>query len=178
MKGWIKVHRALFDNPVVTQSPEHLTVWMYLLTHATPRPYKAIFGGKEITVKRGQLITSRKTIAESVNRGVDGSKVHRILKSFENAHQIEQQTTNKNRLITLKNWNKYQSGEQQNEHQVNNKRTSNEQRANTNRELYKKIKNKEKIKNKKRQSVYSVETANFDVAKLENSSLFDEKGVD
>lgn len=172
-KGWIKLHRSVFDNPIVSQSPDHLTVWIYLLTHATPHPYKALFNGKEITVKRGQLITSRKTIAECVNRGVDGSKVHRILKSFENAHQIEQQTTNKNRLITLKNWNKYQLSEQQNEHQVNIKRTSNEQQANTNRELYKKIKNNKKIKNKKNQSVYSVENANFDVSQFEDNSDFD-----
>lgn len=172
MRGWIKVHRALFESPVVTQSPEHLTVWMYLLTHATHRPYKAIFGGKEITVQKGQLITSRKSISECVNRGVDSSKVQRILKSFENAHQIEQQTSNKNRLITLINWKKYQGFEQQNEQQVNNKRTTSEQQVNTNREIYKKTK---KIKNnKKRQSVYSVEKANFDVAKLEESSLFED----
>ena len=48
------------------------------------------------------------------------SKVKRILKSFENEHQIEQQTANKNRLITVVNWDKYQSSEQQFEQQVNN----------------------------------------------------------
>lgn len=172
MKGWIKLHRSLFDNPVVTQSPEHLTIWLFLLTHATPKPYKAMFNGKEITVNRGQLITSRKSIAECVNRGVDSSKVQRVLKSFENAHQIEQQTTNQNRLITLTNWSLYQSSEQQNEHQVNNKRTTSEQQVNTNREIYK---NNKKIKNKKkRHSVYSTDGASFDLERYENSSLFND----
>lgn len=174
MKGWIKLHRSLFDNPVVTQSSDHLTVWLYLLTHATPKPYRAIFGGKEITVQCGQLITSRKSIAECVHRGVDGSKVQRILKSFENAHQIEQKTTNQNRLITLKNWNLYQSSEQQNEHQVNNECTTNEQQVNTNREIYKKIKNKKKNNKKKKHSVFSTENASFDLERYKKSSIFND----
>lgn len=134
MNGWIKLHRSLFDNPCVTQSSDHLAIWLYLLTHATPLPYKVYFGGKEITLQPGQLITSRKTIANSVNRGVNESKVQRVLKLFENAQQIEQRACNQNRLITLINWDKYQTGEQQNEHLVNNERTTNEQRANTYRE--------------------------------------------
>lgn len=174
MKGWIKLHRSLFDNPVVTQSSDHIAVWLYLLTHATPKPYRAIFGGKEITVQSGQLITSRKSISECVNRGVDGSKVQRILKSFENAHQIEQQTTNQNRLITLKNWSLYQQSEQQNEHQVNNECTTNEQQVNTNREIYKKIKNKKKNNKKKKHSVFSTENASFDLERYKKSSLFDD----
>ena len=132
--GWIKLHRSLFDNPCVTQSSEHMAIWLYLLTHATPRPYKTYFAGQEITLQAGQLITSRKSITECVNSGISDSKVHRVLKAFENAHQIEQQTSNKNRLITLLNWDKYQTSEQQNEQPVNNKRTSTEQQANTNRE--------------------------------------------
>ena len=148
--GWIKLHRSLFDNPCVTQSSEHLTIWLYLMTHATPRPYKTYFAGQEITLQAGQLITSRKSIAKCVNSGISDSKVHRVLKAFENAHQIEQQTSNKNRLITLLNWDKYQMGEHQNEQPVNNRRTTNEQQLNTNRE-YKNIDNSN-IKN-----IYTVE---------------------
>lgn len=144
LTGWLKLYRAVFDNPIVTQSPEHMTIWLYLLTHATPRPYKTIFGGREIELQAGQLITSRNSIAACVNSRISDSKVQRVLKAFENAHQIEQQTSNKNRLVTLINWDLYQLGEQQIEQRMNIKRTTSEHQANTNGE----IKNIEKEKKK------------------------------
>ena len=140
MNGWIKLHRTMFDNPVIIQSPARITVWLYLLTHATPKSYNAYFGGKEITLQPGQLITSRKSIANCVNSGISDSSVERALKAFERAHQIEQQTSNKNRLVTLLNWDKYQTSEQQNEQQTDNKRTTSGQQADTNGE-YKKREN-------------------------------------
>lgn len=47
--------------------------------------------------------------------------------------QIEQQTSTKNRLITIINWNEYQQSEQQIEQQVNSNRTTSEQQVNTNK---------------------------------------------
>ena len=134
MNGWIKLHRKVFENPTVTRSPEHLAVWMYLLCHAVQKPYKVVFAGREIELQPGQLITSRQSIANSTKCKIHESSVQRILKCFENAHQIEQQKSNRNRLITVKNWDVYQKGEQQNEHQANNRRTASEQQANTNKE--------------------------------------------
>ena len=91
-------------------------------------------------LKPGQLTTGRKQL--SVNSGISESKVERILNAFETAHQIEQQKTTKNRLITIVNWAKYQDDEQQIKQQTNNDRTTSEQRANTLKE-YKKERNKE-----------------------------------
>ena len=59
--------------------------------------------------------------------------------------QIEQQKTNKNRLITILRWKEYQGSEQQNEQQVNNKRTTSEQPVNTNKNV-KKIENDKNVK--------------------------------
>jgi hypothetical protein len=64
---------------------------------------------------------------------ISESKVQRILKCFETEHQIEQQTTRQNRLVSILNWEMYQQHEQQDEQQVNNKRTTSEQRVNTNK---------------------------------------------
>ena len=135
--GWVKLHRSTLENPVVCKDAEHIAVWVYLLLKATHKEKEMIFSGEKITLKPGQLITGRKKISEYCK--VNESKVQRILKSFENEHQIEQQTANKNRLITVVNWDKYQSSEQQFEQQVNNNRTTTEQQLNTN----KKERNKE-----------------------------------
>lgn len=97
---------------------------------------------KRITLKKGQLLTGRKSISEKLK--IDENKVQRILKILENEHQIEQQTSNQNRLITIVSWDKYQEDEQQIEQQLNNKRTTTEQQVNTNKNV-KNIKNDKNV---------------------------------
>lgn len=116
MQGWVKVHRSVMDNQIIMKSPDHLAVWLYLLLHATHKEQKATFKGKELILKPGQLITGRKMIAEKIN--ISESKVHRVLALFEAERLIEQQTSNKNRLIYLPAWDKQQSAEQPVEQQV------------------------------------------------------------
>lgn len=143
MDGWIKLHRKILDNPIVCKDSDHIAVWTYLLLNATHKEYASVFKGIKIILQPGQLITGRKTIAEKFK--ISESKVQRILKSFENEQQIEQQNGNKNRLISILSWLDYQSSEQQDEQQLNNKRTSTEQQVNTN----KNVKNLENLKNDK-----------------------------
>jgi DNA-binding MarR family transcriptional regulator len=143
--GWIKLHRKMQDNPIIMKDADHLAVWMYLLLNATHAEYPALFKGEKIMLKPGQLITGRKSIAAKLS--ISESKVTRTLKAFENEQQIEQQTSNKNRLISILNWDLYQSAEQQNELQVNNNRTTTEQQVNTNKNVKKNknVKNERKI---------------------------------
>lgn len=138
MEGWIKLHRKTLDNPIITKDSDYLAVWIYLLLNTTHKEYDVLFKGERVTLKRGQLLTGRKSISEKLK--IDENKVQRILKSLENEHQIEQQKSNKNRLITIVSWDKYQ----QNEQQLNNKRTTTEQQVNTNKNV-KNIKNDNNI---------------------------------
>lgn len=135
LKGWIKLHRQIFDNPVVTKSTEHFAIWIYLLCHASSNPSKAIFNGSKVELSPGQLITSRRMISKCTKVSISESKVQRVLNEFECEHQIEQQTASKNRLITILGWDLYQKGEHQSEHQVNTKkfenRTPSEHQVNT-----------------------------------------------
>lgn len=142
--GWVKLHRKMLDNPIIMKDAEHLAVWMYLLLNATHAEYPALFKGKKIMLQPGQLITGRKSIARTLE--VSESKVTRILNMFEIEQQIEQQTSNKNRLITVVNWDKYQLCDQQTEQQVNNNRTTTEQQLNTNKKN-KNVKNEKNVIN-------------------------------
>lgn len=130
IQGWISLYRELLDNPIVCKDTHYFTIWIYLLLEATHKDQFKIFKGNKINVKRGQLITGRKKISQKFN--IQESKVQRILKKFENEQMIEQQTSNKNRLITVINYDVYQVIEQQNEQRVNNNRTTSEQQLNTN----------------------------------------------
>lgn len=133
MEGWIKVHRKILDNPVISKDADYLSVWIYLLLNATHKEIPVIFKGKKILLIPGQLITGRKSISDDLS--ISESKIYRILNDFKSEQQIEQQTSNKNSLITILKWNEYQNNEQQNEQQMNNKRTTNEQPVNTNKNV-------------------------------------------
>lgn len=155
-KGWISIHRKMLDNPIVCKDSDHMAVWVYLLLNATHTEYPALFSGNKITLQPGQLLTGRKSISEKLN--ISESKVQRILKTFENEQQIEQQNGNKNRLITVVSWSEYQDSEHQNEQQLNNKRTTTEQQVNTNNNVNNK--NNENKGNKKK-SIPKIKFAEF-----------------
>lgn len=129
MEGWIKSYRSVMDNPIVCKDADHYAVWGYLLHNATHTPADSFFGGKRITLQPGQLITGRKKIAEKF--GINEHKVDRILKLFKIEQQIEQQTSNTSRLISVLNWGIYQTCEQQIEQQVSNKCATTEQQVST-----------------------------------------------
>ena len=134
MLGWVSLYREILDNPIVCKDSDHFAVWVYLLLQASHQDRKTFFNKEKIMLKRGQLITGRKSIVDHFGgkNKINESKVQRILKLFENEQQIKQQTSNKNRLITILNYNNYQNNEQQNEQQVNNERTTSEHGLNTN----------------------------------------------
>jgi len=107
------------------QRPAYASLWFYLLTHASVYGNEQfIFNGKQTSLKPGQLIIGIKRLGKNI--GVPSKTVYRILQTFKNEKQIDIQTTNKYSIITILNWSKYQSGEEQNEKPVRNKRETNE----------------------------------------------------
>lgn len=138
--GFVKIHRKMLDNPIVCKDADHLAVWIWLLLKAAWIESDVTFGNQRITLHPGQLPPiSRRTIASELQ--IDQSKVQRILKTFENEHQIEQQMNNRSRLISICSWDKYQLSEPQSEHQVNHKRTPSEPQSEHNIRNIKNIKN-------------------------------------
>jgi len=131
--GWVKLSRDTLDDPLLNKDPEYLALWVCLLCAAAFEPTPALFGGHRIILQPGQLTTGRRQLA--VNSKISESKVQRILSAFENAQLIEQQASNKNRLISIVSWSSLQDSEQQNERQMNNERTTSEQQANTLEEI-------------------------------------------
>lgn len=131
LEGWIKLHRKILNNPVVCKDADHLAVWVYLLLHASHDTRKVLFRGKKIDLKPGQLITGRKTIAAEL--GIHESKTKRILLLFESDQQIDRRRSNGNSLITILNWEKYQSYGQQNDQPVTSQWTASDQPVTTNK---------------------------------------------
>ena len=126
MDGWITIYRKIQEKSWYKDS-EYVHVWLHLILNANYTNKKIWINSKEVEVKRGQLLTSRKSISDKT--GVQQSKIYRVLKRLENEQQIKQQKTNKYTIITIVNYELYQKSEQQNERKVNTNRTTNEQQS-------------------------------------------------
>lgn len=141
MEGWIKIHRKMLENPIVCKDNETLSIWIYLLLNATHKEIPALFKGEKIILQKGQLITGILSISKKLK--INKDKVQRTLKCFELDKQIEQQTSNQNRLISILNWNEYQDNDKQNDKQMINECETTDKRVITN----KNVKNVKNVRN-------------------------------
>ena len=121
--GWVRLYRKIMSSPFYRKSA-YVHLWVHILLKANYREHRIFWNGAVMTIQAGQFVTGRDVLARET--GICPSTVERILKFFENEQQIEQQTTNKFRVITVVNWYEYQAPEQQNEHLASIKRTSGE----------------------------------------------------
>lgn len=119
--GWVATYRSIEDHPRY-KSDNWFRIWMHILLNASHKEHSAIFNGKKIILKPGQLITGRFKIAEKT--GISEHIVYRMLNVLEIEQQIAQQKSTKSTLITVKNWDIYQSNAQQIAQQVHNKCTT------------------------------------------------------
>jgi hypothetical protein len=149
-QGWVKLHRQLIENPIITK-PSYLALWVVLLLKANHKENKFMWNGNIIVVKEGQMITGRKELSKETK--IPESTIEDILNYLEKQHQIQQQKTTKYRLITIVNWVKYQGSDTKS----NNKATTKQQQADTN-------KNDNNIKNEKK--INTDETSSSEITLL------------
>lgn len=105
-QGWIKLHRQLKEKGYY-QNSQYVHLWVHLLLSANHKEHEFMWNNNIILIKEGQLITGRKQLCQET--GIPESTIERILNMLENEHQIEQQKTTKYRLITILNWNQFQT---------------------------------------------------------------------
>ncbi|MCK5608258.1 hypothetical protein KAR91_40630 [Candidatus Pacearchaeota archaeon] len=132
---WIKSYRKIKDWRYY-KVDGYVLLWMHLLLSAH-HDEKSIYDGYGNEIKKGQFSTGRNKLSRET--GLTASKVERTLSVLEREGQIGQQKNNKCRIITITNWEIYQS--------VNIKRTSNEHQANIKRTQNKNEKNEKNEKN-------------------------------
>ena len=134
--GYIKLHRKFLDWYGYSSS-RRVHLWITLLMLANHKENRFIFNGEPTTVSRGTFITGRLALSKTTN--IPPTSVERMLQEFEKEGIIEQQKTNKNRLIKILYYDRYQVSGQQ----MDNKRTTDGQQMDTN-------KNDKNVKNEKK----------------------------
>ena len=161
-KNWVKINRSLLESDIWRQEPfARGQAWVDLILLANHSEGFIRARGVKITLKRGQVGRSQVELSKrwKWSRG----KVKRFLDELEVEQQIEQQKNNVNSVISIVNYDKYQSSStadstangQQTEQQTGGKQDTNK-------------KNKEEIK-KNKEGLPSI-VDDIDKAKLKEQS--------
>ncbi|SEV81598.1 hypothetical protein [[Clostridium] fimetarium] len=138
MEGWVKLHRQLLDKPIwKCSTPEQKVILITLLMMVSHKPNEWNWNGEKYTIKPGQCITSLKSITENSGLGISIKNVRTAIDKFEKYEFLANKSTNKNRLITILNWELYQVKENESA----NKSASNRQATGN----YQECKNEKKI---------------------------------
>lgn len=129
--GWIVLHRKLLDKPIWFESTaEQKVILITLLLMANHAEKEWEWQGKKYVAKPGQFVTSLSKIAEVCGEGISFQNVRTALKRFEKYGFLTNESTNKNRLITINNWAFYQNNPNDTNRQPNKQLTSNQQATN------------------------------------------------
>lgn len=108
-KGWLKLHRTLKDKSIWQKSrPEQQSVLMTLLMMASYEKREWEWKGEKYTLQPGQILTSLSSLAKESGEYISVQNVRTALKRFEKLGFLTDESTMKNRLITLTNWDFYQ----------------------------------------------------------------------
>lgn len=158
MSGWFKLHRELYEKPIWTNStPEQKTVLMTLMSMVGYEENEWEWKGEKYKTKPGQMVTSLPSIASKCGKGISIQNVRSSLKRFEKLEFLTDESTNKNRLITIVNWGIYQGSEDK----ATDNPTGNQQATNRQPTAIKKERTKEPNKLKKSDKEIKTEFGEF-----------------
>ncbi len=110
MKGFIKIHRQLFQSPVFEgQVFDRRSAWLWMLSEARFEAGIKYIEGREIHLERGQFAASLRFMANAWGWKKDA--VRRLVGRFETATMIATDTATGIYVVTICNYERYQ-GEQ------------------------------------------------------------------
>lgn len=104
-KGWICLHRRFLD----WEWYEDMAVRIFFI-HCLLRANHTINKWRGYTIKAGQFITSLNHLAKET--GLTERQIRTCIKKLKSTNDIDTQTTNRNTMIIIKNWNKWQTERQ------------------------------------------------------------------
>lgn len=132
--GWIKLHRKLLDSSIFT-SDSGLRIWIWCLLRANHDECDVFVGIHKVHLMPGQFVFGRESASESL--GISPSTVRNWINILQQDSRIDIKPTNKYSVISVLNWNDYQSMDNKKDNRI----TTEKQQNNTD----KKDKNVKKI---------------------------------
>jgi len=110
MSGWFKVQRGWMNSPDFAKEPfTEREAWLWLIEAAAYDPHVRHVSGHSVSLSRGQLIVSQRTLADVWKWG--RQRVRGFIARLELLGSLTQNSTHGLTQITVCNYEKYQ-GEQ------------------------------------------------------------------
>ena len=113
-QGWVKLHRKILEDELwIDCTPEQKVIMMTLLMLANHDDKSWIWQGKKFSIKAGQLITSIESIRKISGKNISSKNVRSALVKFKKYGFLANESAKTGRLITIANWAKYQSNDEE-----------------------------------------------------------------
>ena len=111
-KGWIKIHRKILDCSIWnSREPfDKRSAWIDILLSASHKDLNLMIGGINEKIPRGRFMFSIEKLCD--RWGWSRNRVKRFLALLEREQMIETKRTNKGTLISVLNYNAFQSVEE------------------------------------------------------------------
>ncbi len=142
-RGYIKLWRKSLDSGLLKNS-NLWTFWCWCLLKASHKEIKIMVGYQEVVLQPGDFVFGRKKAAKELK--MSERTVRTCLKTLKNILNVTIKTTNKFSIVSVMNWESYQSdnsaSDHQSDQQATNKRPTSDQQATTN----KNVKNNKNVK--------------------------------
>jgi hypothetical protein len=126
-KGWIKLHRELVDWEYY-QDSNTMRVFLHVLISANHKAAK----WQGISIERGQFVTSYDHLAKAL--GLTIQNVRTSISKLKKSENLTVKSTNKFTIISVCNYDTYQSQEEATNNQSNNPLTNDQQTTNNKQE--------------------------------------------
>lgn len=110
--GWFKFHRGAFEKALwKTATPEQKVILVTLLGMVNFSPNEWLFKGEKYVAEPGQMITSLDSIVKECGKGISIKNVRTALTKFKKLGFLAYEAANDGTLLTIVNWELYQSNE-------------------------------------------------------------------
>lgn len=158
MNGWLKLHRKILESKQFG-NPIELKIWVWLMCKASTQDRNVTLkigaGLHSVRIKTGQMIFGRSAAERELE--IDGSTVYKVIQRLQTNKDILIESNSHFSVITVLNWNDYQSNESIEDFEIleevtskeqpnNSNVTGKEQASNSNVTQYKKVKKVDKVK--------------------------------
>lgn len=146
-QGWVRLPRELLKNHLF-HNEKLWKVFTWCLLKATWKPHELMVGRQKVKLEPGQFVFGRHAAAQELN--MKPSTVWSYIKLLELDRIIDIKPNNKFSVVTVNNWELWQSDNKNPDSKLDNKRTTDGQQMDTN-------KNDKNDKNDKKRDSYSPE---------------------
>lgn len=156
-KGWVKIWRGQYNNWISKIPFCDGYAWTYIYSQANYKKGMVNFRNEYIEIERGQFLTSKLKLQKIF--GWTYRHIENFLLALKNDENITYRVSNRYIVITIINYERYQSNDEQNEEQSeeqskNRLGTEQEQVRNSDTQLIRIKKEKKEKKEKKLSNIF------------------------